>query len=252
MTSRPARPRPVLGVLLIAGAVLVVDQLTKAWALRTFTEGERTPLLGDLLGLTLLHNPGAALSIATGMTWVLTLAAAVVSVVIIRVSHRLGSRGWAIALGLLLGGALGNLVDRMVRPPAVGRGHVVDFIAYGDWFVGNVADIAIVAAAGLIILLSLRGVGIDGTRAGAAPDDAAAGEGPATDAAGSDGAAVGPDVTVVAPPGGAAAGGRTAPTAPERGATDAASRDGAASDVPDAVPDTAARPAPARHARGEE
>lgn len=173
MTSRPARPRLVLGVLLLAGAVLVVDQLTKAWALRTFTEGERTPVLGDLLGLTLLHNPGAALGIATGMTWVLTVAAIAVSVVVLRVSNRLGSKAWTVAFGLLLGGALGNLVDRFTRPPGIGRGHVVDFIAYADWFVGNVADIAIVGAAGLIILLSLRGIGIDGSREGVPGEDEA-------------------------------------------------------------------------------
>ncbi|WP_307845029.1 signal peptidase II [Actinotalea solisilvae] len=168
MPSRPARPRLVLGVLVLAAAVLVVDQLTKEWALRTLTEGERTPVLGDLLGLTLLRNPGAALSFATGMTWVFTLAAVAVTVVVLRVSHRLGSRSWALALGLLLGGAVGNLVDRLTREPGFARGHVIDFIAYGDWFVGNVADIAIVAAAGLIVLLSLRGVGMDGSRAPAA------------------------------------------------------------------------------------
>lgn len=161
----PRHRRPlVLALLALAVAVLVVDQLTKVWAVQSLTEGVRTPLLGDLLGLTLLYNPGAALSIATGMTWVLTLAAATVSVVILRVANRLGSRGWAVALGLLLGGALGNLVDRLFREPGVGRGHVVDFIAYGELFVGNVADVAIVAAAGLIVLLTLRGIGVDGTR----------------------------------------------------------------------------------------
>lgn len=161
---RPARRPLVLALLALAAAVLVVDQLSKLWAVASLTEGERTPLLGDLLGLTLLYNPGAALSIATGMTWALTLAAGAVSVVILRIANRLGSRGWAVALGLLLGGALGNLCDRIFREPGVGRGHVVDFIAYGSVFVGNVADIAIVAAAVLIVLLSLRGIGVDGTR----------------------------------------------------------------------------------------
>ena len=161
----PRSRRPlVLALLALAVAVLVVDQLTKVWAVQSLTEGVRTPLVGDLLGLTLLYNPGAALSIATGMTWVLTLAAATVSVVILRVANRLGSRGWAVGLGLLLGGALGILVDRLFREPGFARGHVVDFIAYGELFVGNVADIAIVAAAGLIVLLSLRGIGVDGTR----------------------------------------------------------------------------------------
>jgi signal peptidase II len=148
----------------LALALLAVDQVTKAWAVQTLTVGERSPLIGDLLGLSLLYNPGAALSIATGMTWVLTAIAVVVVVVTVRASRRIGSRGWALALGLLLGGAVGNLVDRFLRDPGPARGHVVDFIAYGDLFVGNVADIAIVGAAGLIMVLSVRGIGLDGTR----------------------------------------------------------------------------------------
>ena len=82
--------------------------------------------------------------------------------------------GWAVALGLLLGGALGNLVDRLVREPGFARGEVVDFIAYANWFVGNVADIAIVAAAVLVVILAALGVHIDGTRDGHgdAPSDA--------------------------------------------------------------------------------
>jgi signal peptidase II len=161
---RPSRPL-VLLLLALAGVVLLVDQLTKIWAVATLEEGVRTPLVGDLLGLTLLYNPGAALSFATGMTWVFTLAAIAVSVVILRTAPRLGSRTWTVALGLLLGGALGNLIDRLVREPGFAQGHVVDFIAYGNLFVGNVADIAIVVAAGLIILLSLRGVAVDGSQA---------------------------------------------------------------------------------------
>lgn len=167
-TPAPARRRLVAGLVSLAAVTLVLDQATKAWALAALDEGVRHPVLGDLLGLQLLFNPGAALGLATGTTWLLTLVAITVVVVIVRVSRRLGSRGWAVALGLLLGGALGNLVDRMVREPGVARGHVVDFIAYGDLFVGNVADIAIVAAAGLLMLLSLRGVRLDGTREGAA------------------------------------------------------------------------------------
>jgi signal peptidase II len=154
----------VLPLVLLAVVVVAADQATKTWALSALTEGERTPLLGDLLGLTLVFNPGAALSIGTGMTWILTLAAVAVTVVVLRVSSRLGSRAWTLALGLLLGGAVGNLIDRIFREPGVGRGEVVDFIAYADWFVGNVADIAIVAAAGLMILLGARGIALDGTR----------------------------------------------------------------------------------------
>jgi len=187
------RRSPLVWLLvLLAIVVVAVDQATKAWALSALTEGERTPVLGDLLGLTLVFNAGAALSIATGMTWILTLAALAVTVVVLRVASRLGSRAWAVALGLLLGGAVGNLIDRLVREPGVARGEVVDFIAYADWFVGNVADIAIVAAAGLMILLGLRGVALDGTRhvdgapdVGGAPD--VDGGGAAGDAGADDG-----------------------------------------------------------------
>jgi signal peptidase II len=161
----PARRRRLVATLVALAAVtLVLDQATKAWALAGLDEGVRHPVLGDLLGLQLLFNPGAALGLATGTTWLLTVVAITVVVVIIRVARRLGSTGWTIALGLLLGGALGNLVDRLIRDPGVFMGHVVDFIAYGDLFVGNVADIAIVAAAGLLMLLSLLGVRLDGTR----------------------------------------------------------------------------------------
>lgn len=177
--AHPGRRRRLLITLsCLTAGVLVVDQITKAWAEGALELGERTPLVGDLLGLSLLYNPGAALSIATGMTWVLTLVATVVVGVVIRASRRIGSSGWAVALGLLLGGALGNLVDRFFREPGVARGHVVDFIAYGDLFVGNVADIAIVGAAGLIAVLSLRGRRLDGTREGAVtPEPAPAGQG---------------------------------------------------------------------------
>ena len=160
-----ARRRRGLVTLLVAITlvVLVADQLSKAWALRSL-DATRQEVLGDWLGLQLVFNPGAALSIATGMTWVLTLVATGVVVVVVRVARRLGSTLWALALGLLLGGALGNLMDRLFREPGFARGHVIDFIAYADWFVGNVADIAIVVAAGLIVIAVARGERVDGTR----------------------------------------------------------------------------------------
>ncbi|PFG42860.1 signal peptidase II [Isoptericola jiangsuensis] len=151
----------------LAAAVLVVDQLTKWWALSALTVGERIDLLGDLLGLTLVFNDGAALSIGGGgYTWALTIVVVAVVVVIVRAMRRIGSRGWALSLGLLLGGALGNLADRFFREPGFARGEVVDMIAYANFFVGNVADIAIVVAAGMIIVLSFRGIGLDGSRQG--------------------------------------------------------------------------------------
>jgi signal peptidase II len=162
----------------LAALVLAADQLTKWWAESALTVGgEPIPLLGDLLQLRLIYNPGAALSIASGYTWILTIVVAVVVVFIVRAIGRIGSRGWAVALGLLLGGAVGNLVDRLVREPGFARGHVVDFIDYAGFFVGNVADIAVVSAAVLIALLSLRGIGLDGRRhADSAPDSARDGD----------------------------------------------------------------------------
>lgn len=148
----------------IAVVVLAADQLTKVWALDNLSVGQWQPLLGDAIQLTLVFNPGAALSFGNSMTWLLTIVAVGVTVVVVRSARKLGSRSWAIALGLLLGGALGNLYDRFFRDPGFARGHVVDFIDYFGWFVGNVADIAIVAAAGLIMLLSVVGVRLDGSR----------------------------------------------------------------------------------------
>ena len=164
------RRRALTLLVVLAVVVVVVDQLTKVWALRSLSESERVSVLGDLLGLQLVFNPGAALSIATGMTWVLTLVATGVVVVVARAARRIGSTLWAVALGLLLGGAVGNLVDRFTRETGFARGHVVDYIAYANWFVGNVADIAIVLAAVLLVVAVMRGERLDGTRDGAGVD----------------------------------------------------------------------------------
>ena len=166
----PVTRRGLVTVLAVAAVVAALDQLTKAWALGALEPGVRRPLIGDLLGLQLISNPGAALSIATGMTWVLTVIAVVVVVVVVRASRKIASTGWALTFGLLLGGALGNLVDRLVRAPGPLRGEVVDFIAYGRLFIGNVADIAIVVAAGLVMVLVARGVRLIGTRERARAD----------------------------------------------------------------------------------
>lgn len=178
VAAPPARRRLLGTLVAVSVGVLVLDQLSKAWALAALSETERRDLVGDLLGLQLVFNPGAALSIATGMTWVLTIVAIGVVAVVVRAARRLGSTVWALALGLLLGGALGNLYDRLFRDPGFARGEVVDFIAYADWFVGNVADIAIVVAAVLIVAAVMFGVHLDGTREGhdAAAHDEAHGE----------------------------------------------------------------------------
>ncbi|WP_083460175.1 signal peptidase II [Jiangella muralis] len=160
----PANWRLIGRVAAIAVVVTGIDQLTKWWAESELTGREPIQLIGDLLQLRLLYNSGAAFSIATGLTWLLTLIVIVVIVVVIRASAKLGSGGWAVAFGLLLGGAFGNLIDRLFRDPGFLEGHVVDFIDYGGLFVGNIADIAITAAAILIALLTWRGVKLEGAR----------------------------------------------------------------------------------------
>ncbi len=143
---------------------LVLDQGSKVWALDNLTPGQSRGLLGSGLRLELIRNPGAAFSIGTNVTWLLVAIGIVVLVWISLAVRRVGSMGWAFALGLLLGGSLGNLVDRFFRAPGPGRGQVVDFIDYGGLFIGNIADIAIVGAAVLIVILALRGVTISGDR----------------------------------------------------------------------------------------
>lgn len=177
-TPRPAsRRRLVLLLAVVAAAVYGIDQVTKVLAVARLEPGRPRPLLGDLLQLHLIRNAGAAFSFATGVTWVLTVVAVVVVVVVVRSARRLGSRGWAVTLGLLLGGALGNLTDRVLRAPGVGRGHVVDFIDYGGLFIGNVADVAIVVAAVAVALQAVRGVGLDGTTTRASDDEVDPGHG---------------------------------------------------------------------------
>jgi signal peptidase II len=165
-TSQPtSRRRLLVALAVVAGLVYLADQLTKRWVSANLEPGQPRDLLGSVLRLHLIHNSGAAFNIATGATWVLTLIASAVVVFILFTARRLGSRGWALALGLLLGGSLGNLTDRMLRAPGPGRGEVVDFLQLPNFPVFNIGDSAIVTAACLIGLLAFRGIGVDGTRA---------------------------------------------------------------------------------------
>ncbi|MBA2308356.1 MAG: signal peptidase II [Pseudonocardiales bacterium] len=166
-TAQP--PRRLWLFAALAVAVLAADVVTKTLAVAYLSGEPAVRLLGGSVYLVLFRNPGAAFSLATGMTWVLTLVAVGVVVVILRAASRLRSVGWAIALGLLLGGALGNLGDRLFRAPGPLQGHVVDFISLfapdgSVWPVFNIADASICTGAALLILLALRGRELDGTR----------------------------------------------------------------------------------------
>jgi signal peptidase II len=151
----------LLGVSL---TVLAADIVSKYLAVRELGDRNPVELLGGLLTLRLVRNAGAAFGVAQGLTILFTMVAVGVVVVILRLSRRLRSTAWAVALGLVLGGAVGNLVDRMFRAPGPGRGHVVDFLELPHWPVFNLADSAIVTAAVLMVLLSARGSSYDGTR----------------------------------------------------------------------------------------
>ena len=165
-------PRPRTRLLLaLAAAVLVADLVSKLVVVATVEPGEDIRLLGGALYLTNLRNTGAAFSFAEGFTVVFSLIAAAVAVVIIRSARRLFSTAWAVTLGLVLGGALGNLIDRVFRDPGFLRGGVVDFVSVfgpdGSVFpVFNVADSAIVCGAILLVVLTLVGLEPDGTRKG--------------------------------------------------------------------------------------
>ena len=153
-----------LALVIVAVPVYVADQLTKAWVSGNLQPNEPRELIGTVLQLNLTHNSGAAFSIGTGATWLLTAVACSVVLFVMITARRLGSRGWAFALGLLLGGSLGNLTDRMFRAPGPGRGEVVDFLQLPHYPIFNIADSAIVSAAALIAVMALRGLNIDGTR----------------------------------------------------------------------------------------
>jgi signal peptidase II len=163
-----SRPRSLL--VLLALNTVVLDAATKALVVAKLEHREPVHVLGDLVTLEVSRNSGAAFSFAQGATAVFTLIAVAVVVVIVRTLPRLRSRGWAVTLGLLLGGAVGNLVDRLVRAPGVGRGAVVDFIHLPHFATFNVADSAITTGAVLAALLSLRGIEVDGSHRGAAGD----------------------------------------------------------------------------------
>jgi signal peptidase II len=162
------RPRVPL-LVGIAALVLVLDVVTKVLAVARLEGREPVELLGGAAYLVLVRNPGAAFSLATGYTWVLSLVAVAVVVVIARIARRLRSTGWAVALGLVLGGALGNLADRIFRAPGPLQGHVVDVVSLfapdgSVWPVFNLADSSIVTGGVLLVLLALTGRELDGTR----------------------------------------------------------------------------------------
>jgi signal peptidase II len=165
--GKSSRAIVVLGA--VAVIAVAVDQIVKYLSTQHLTEGEPVRILGGLIYLSLLRNSGAAFSLGTGVTWVFPVITLVVVGWIVWMATKLRSVPWAIALGLVLGGALGNLTDRLFRAPGPFRGHVVDMISafapYGEKFaVFNIADSCLTVGVILAILLELTGRQRDGRR----------------------------------------------------------------------------------------
>lgn len=145
---------------------LAADQVSKHFAIEGLVPGEPVKILGDVLIFQLVFNPGAAFSFGVEFTWLFTIALAAVAIAILVSTWRIRSRGWAITLGFLLAGVLGNLTDRLFREPGFPVGHVVDFIST-PWLlpaIYNVADMFIVGSMITVAILVLRGFNLDGTR----------------------------------------------------------------------------------------
>jgi len=151
----PAPVGPTRWVLLAIGVIILLDQLTKVWAVSQLSDGP-IHIFGDTVELALTRNGGSAFSRFQGITPVLAIGAIIVTIVLARVLRKANDRLLIIALTLLLGGALGNLMDRIFRSPGFLRGHVVDFVSVGSFPVFNVADSCVTIGAVLLIVCSLR------------------------------------------------------------------------------------------------
>jgi signal peptidase II len=163
VAGRPRGRRRIAVLFVVAAFAYALDLISKMFVVDRLEHHAPVKVLGDWLELNAIRNPGAAFGFGQAFTVIFTVIAAAVIVVIIRLARKLYSTPWAIALGMLLGGALGNLTDRIFRSPGVFEGQVVDFIAPRGFAVFNLADSAIVCGGILIVLLSFRGLDPDGS-----------------------------------------------------------------------------------------
>jgi signal peptidase II len=163
----PAMVRHSRLVLLGVAAVVVyaVDLTTKLIAVHQLAHRTRpVTIISSVFDLELVRNPGAAFGLGVGMTIVFSAVSIAVIAAILRYASRLGSAWWALVFGLVLGGALGNLTDRIFRAPGFGRGHVVDFLHIHHWPVFNVADSAFTVAGAIVVVLAINNVPLEGRR----------------------------------------------------------------------------------------
>lgn len=163
---RTASTRWAVIAAVIAVFIIAVDQLTKQWAIAALTDAGTVTVIDRALFWVLRYNPGAAFSFLSNATWVFTIISSVVAIVVALNLRRAQSLVWSIVGGLVLGGALGNLIDRFAREPGFAVGHVVDFI-YTPWIVPavyNGADIAVVSGMCLFLICVIFNIGFDGKR----------------------------------------------------------------------------------------
>lgn len=157
---------------IVALCVYLIDQIAKVLVVSNLYEGQRVEVLGQLLQFNFVKNAGAAFSIGSGSTWIFSIVGVGVLGFVVWYAPRIKSTAWAILFGLLLGGLLGNLTDRLFREPGFGVGHVVDFLQIPLLpAIFNLADVAIVSSMALFLILTIRGIGLDGRRATDEGDD---------------------------------------------------------------------------------
>lgn len=154
----PGIPPLIVIFLFIGLPALIVDQVTKLWVIHNFEDGVAYSLIPHVLAIEVVRNAGAAFSLAQGMGWFFVVAAIVVLIAIAWSCRSVSSRVWQVCVGLIAGGAAGNLIDRLIQPPGYGKGHVIDFINYAGFFVGNVADIFIVVGVIAVLLLTITDI----------------------------------------------------------------------------------------------
>jgi signal peptidase II len=150
--------RPWRSLYLTAWVVWLIDLGTKVWAVEVLSSRANVKVIGSFLQLTFVQNSGAAFGIGAGSTIIFTFFALAVLIFITRYALQITSKGWALVCGLVLGGILGNLTDRIFREPSFLQGHVIDWIQIPNWPVFNIADSAIVIAAVVAIILTIRNI----------------------------------------------------------------------------------------------
>jgi len=161
------KPKTQLGKTLlfldVATFVVLIDQITKAFALTNLHTFQTVPFISDIVQFTLVFNDSAAFSLGGSATWVFTLLSTIATLALLWFGPRFRTTGWLILIGLALGGVVGNLVDRLFRSPGFPNGHVVDFIQIPFNFpIFNIADSAITISAAIIAIRIIRGEKLGG------------------------------------------------------------------------------------------